>query len=70
MNAIIGKITPLMIDKLDYGIFYFYAAMGLTTFLCVLLFLPETQGKSLEEIDEVKRGNIMKNSIPYITLVI
>ncbi|KAI8888647.1 general substrate transporter [Backusella circina FSU 941] len=53
MNAIIGKITPLMIARIDYGIFYFYAAMGLTTFICVLLFLPETQGKSLEEIDEV-----------------
>jgi hypothetical protein len=53
MNAIIGKITPLMIEKIDFGIFYFYAAMGVTTFICVLLFVPETRGKSLEEIDEV-----------------
>ncbi|KAI8884900.1 general substrate transporter [Backusella circina FSU 941] len=62
MNAIIGKITPLMIAKIDFGIFYFYAAMGITTFIFVLLFVPETRGKTLEEIDEVKKKKTDTNS--------
>lgn len=53
MNAIIGKITPLMIADISYGTFFFYGACCLTMGLVVYVFLPETKGRSLEEMDQV-----------------
>ncbi|KAL9538381.1 hypothetical protein MBANPS3_010976 [Mucor bainieri] len=53
MNAIIGKITPLMIADISYGTFFFYGACCLTMGLVVYVFLPETKGRSLEEMDEI-----------------
>jgi hypothetical protein len=54
MNAIIGKVTPIMISKISYGTFFFYGACCVTMGLIVLVFLPETKGRTLEEMDEVK----------------
>ncbi|KAL9542781.1 hypothetical protein PS6_009621 [Mucor atramentarius] len=53
MNAIIGKITPLMIADISYGTFFFYGACCLTMGLVVYVFLPETKGRSLEEMDQI-----------------
>ncbi|KAI8073483.1 general substrate transporter [Gilbertella persicaria] len=55
MNAIIGKVTPLMMASIAYGTFFFYAACAFVMGLIVYVFLPETQGKSLEQMDQVKR---------------
>ncbi|KAI8636932.1 general substrate transporter [Parasitella parasitica] len=53
MNAIIGKITPLMIADISYGTFFFYGACCLTMGIIVYVFLPETKGRTLEEMDEI-----------------
>jgi hypothetical protein len=42
-----------MIDSISYGVFFFYAGLAVVMFVIVLLFVPETQGRSLEEIDAV-----------------
>jgi len=51
-NAIVAKVTPLVLDKIG---FYTYLIFGS---FCVLmsifsLFVPETKGKTLEEMDAV-----------------
>ncbi|KAI8369048.1 general substrate transporter [Blakeslea trispora] len=53
MNAIIGKVTPLMIASIAYGTFFFYGACAVGMGLIVYVFLPETQGRSLEQMDEI-----------------
>ncbi|KAI8888646.1 general substrate transporter [Backusella circina FSU 941] len=53
-NAIIGKVSPIMIESITYGTFFFYAGLAVVMFVVVLLFVPETQGRSLEEIDAVR----------------
>lgn len=60
MNAIIGKVTPIMIAKISYGTFFFYGACCVVMGAIVLFFLPETKGRTLEEMDEVtpKRSSV------------
>lgn len=53
MNAIIGKVTPLMISQIAYGTFFFYAACCFVAGVIVYVFLPETMGRTLEEMTEV-----------------
>ncbi|WGK66260.1 sugar porter family MFS transporter [Croceiramulus getboli] len=56
--ALITLLTPLFLDGEDgifkdnpYPIFYFFAGMMVLQLLWVLFIMPETKGKSLEELD-------------------
>jgi MFS transporter, SP family, arabinose:H+ symporter len=51
---LIGQLTPLMLTKLTpAGTFWFFALMCIPYMLIVWKLLPETTGKSLEEIEEM-----------------
>ena len=50
---IIMKFFPQMKEALkNQGVFWFYAAFSLLSFLFTLFFVPETKGKTLEEIEQ------------------
>ncbi|KAL3425564.1 D-xylose-proton symporter (hexose transporter) [Phlyctema vagabunda] len=57
MNFVIGQVTPNMLDKLKFGTYIFFGAFCLLMFLWVLLFVPETRYKTLEEMDVVFGDN-------------
>ncbi|KAF6207877.1 hypothetical protein GE061_016326 [Apolygus lucorum] len=47
------KLYPAMVSSLDkHGVFYFYGTMALLGTIFVFFFLPETQGKTLAQIEE------------------
>ena len=51
---LIGQLTPVMLTKLTpAGTFFFFAVMCVPYILIVWKLLPETTGKSLEEIEEM-----------------
>ncbi|KAK7725745.1 hypothetical protein SLS57_003811 [Botryosphaeria dothidea] len=52
-NFIIGLITPDMLEKIGYGTYLFFAAFCLLALLFTYFFVPETRGKSLEDMDAV-----------------
>lgn len=52
-NFIIGLITPPMIASLHFGTYIFFAAFTVMMFFWVLFFVPETKGRSLEDMDAV-----------------
>lgn len=52
-NFIIGLVTPDMLATLGYGTYIFFAAFCLLALLFTYLFVPETKGKSLEDMDIV-----------------
>ncbi|KAI9301483.1 general substrate transporter [Cunninghamella echinulata] len=68
-NAAIAKITPIMMTQLQYGTYFFFGTMCLVMGVFVYLFVPETRGKSLEEINQLFNGNhylvYKSHSIPY-----
>lgn len=56
-NFIIGLITPPLIQNTNYGTYIFFAVW---CFLCVIwtfFFVPETKGRSLEQMDHVFKDN-------------
>ncbi|CAO3627400.1 unnamed protein product [Cunninghamella blakesleeana] len=56
-NAGIAKITPIMIAYLQYDTYFFFGTMCLVMGIFVYLFVPETRGRSLEEIDQLFNGD-------------
>ncbi|XP_076256728.1 facilitated trehalose transporter Tret1-like isoform X2 [Rhynchophorus ferrugineus] len=52
-NFITVKIYPSMVDSMSsYGVFFFYGGMSVIGTIFVIFFLPETRGKTLEEIQD------------------
>ncbi|PVH83784.1 general substrate transporter [Cadophora sp. DSE1049] len=58
-NFIIGLITPPLVQRTGFGAYVFFAVFCLGSFGWTYLFVPETNGKTLEQMDEVfrDRGN-------------
>ncbi|KAF7556205.1 hypothetical protein G7Z17_g1607 [Cylindrodendrum hubeiense] len=52
-NFIIGLITPPLVQKTGFVAYVFFAAFCVLSFAWVWFFIPETTGKTLEEMDEV-----------------
>ncbi|OCF61357.1 monosaccharide transporter [Kwoniella mangroviensis CBS 10435] len=52
-NFIIGLITPPMIQNISYGTFIFFGAFAVMSIVYTIFFVPETRGKTLEQMDEI-----------------
>jgi hypothetical protein len=52
-NFIIGLVTPDMLDKVKWGTYIFFACFCLIALGFTYFFIPETKGKSLEDMDVV-----------------
>jgi len=52
-NFIIGLVTPDMLETIGYGTYLFFAAFALIAFFFTWFIIPETMGKSLEDMDKV-----------------
>ncbi|KAG4443336.1 hypothetical protein IFR05_001205 [Cadophora sp. M221] len=52
-NFIIGLVTPDMLEKITWGTYIFFAAFCAIAFAFVYFFVPETCGKTLEDMDLV-----------------
>lgn len=50
-NAVIAKITPLIRDRIGFYMYLIFGSMGLLMGLFTWAFVPETMGKSLEDMD-------------------
>ncbi|KAF2170546.1 hypothetical protein M409DRAFT_64244 [Zasmidium cellare ATCC 36951] len=50
-NFFIVMITPVLIEKIGWGTYLFFAAMNAIFFPIIWFFYPETSQRSLEEID-------------------
>lgn len=56
-NFIVGLITPPLVQKTGYGTYTFFAAFCLLSFVWTFLFVPETTGRTLEQMDHVFRDS-------------
>ncbi|KAE8147993.1 general substrate transporter [Aspergillus avenaceus] len=50
-DFIVGLITPSMLSDIEYKTYVFFAVMCFVAGVWAFIFVPETSGKSLEEID-------------------
>ncbi|PYH92512.1 general substrate transporter [Aspergillus ellipticus CBS 707.79] len=56
-NFIVGLITPPLIDDTGYGTYVFFAVFCFLAFVWTFTFVPETKGRTLEQMDEVFKDN-------------
>ncbi|KIY51992.1 general substrate transporter [Fistulina hepatica ATCC 64428] len=52
-NFIVGQVTPTMLDNIRFGTFIFFGVFSFMGGLFIMLFVPETKGLSLEEMEQV-----------------
>ncbi|RSL59933.1 hypothetical protein CEP54_007056 [Fusarium duplospermum] len=52
-NFVIGLITPPLVRETGFGAYVFFAVFCLLSFIWVWFSVPETNGKTLEEMDQV-----------------
>lgn len=52
-NFIVGISTPIMLEKLGFGTYVFFAAFCGLSGVWAWLLVPETKGRTLEQMDEV-----------------
>ncbi|EEH20532.2 hypothetical protein PABG_02763 [Paracoccidioides brasiliensis Pb03] len=52
-NFIIGLVAPKMLECITWGVYIFFAANCLLGLLFAFFFIPETRGKTLEDMDLV-----------------
>ena len=51
-NFLVALTTPILLAKSVYGAYFLFAGCTLTTAIVCFFFMPETKGKSLDEIEE------------------
>ena len=56
-NFIIGLVTPALIQKTGYGAYVFFAVFCLLSGIWTFFVVPETAGRSLEDMDAVFGDN-------------
>jgi len=52
-NFIVAETVPILMTSIGYGVYLLFAGFGLLMAAWVILTVPETKGKSLEEIDSL-----------------
>ncbi|KAK6509240.1 hypothetical protein TWF481_003998 [Arthrobotrys musiformis] len=52
-SFVISRVTPYMITSLGYGVYMLFASLMVGMSLWAWWFVPETKGRSLEEMEEV-----------------
>ncbi|KAF2161428.1 hypothetical protein M409DRAFT_69778 [Zasmidium cellare ATCC 36951] len=68
-NFIIAFITPPMLSGITWGTYIFFAAWLLLGFLFILFAVPETKGKTLEEMDAAFGGHASEEDIELLAKV-
>ncbi|KAK2595608.1 hypothetical protein QQS21_006655 [Conoideocrella luteorostrata] len=56
-NFIVGVATPPMLEKLSFGTYVFFGAWCFVSVFWAFFLVPETKGKTLEQMDEVFGDN-------------
>jgi hypothetical protein len=57
VNWIIAFTTPIFLARSTYGVYFFFGGCTAVTVAVCAVAMPETRGKSLEDIDESFRGH-------------
>ena len=52
-NFIIGLVTPDMLETITYGTYLFFGGWAVVAIAFTYFLIPETKGKSLEDMDVV-----------------
>lgn len=55
--------TPIFLNKSSFGVYFMFGSAALITVVVCIFFMPETRGKTLEDIDASFRDKNPKHRI-------
>ncbi|GJC77405.1 putative metabolite transport protein YwtG [Colletotrichum liriopes] len=67
-NWLVALITPILLSASAYGAYFFFGALTVFTVVVLALFMPETRGRSLENIQSEFRRPVFNNIIGSLCL--
>ncbi|KAK1993304.1 general substrate transporter [Colletotrichum falcatum] len=62
-NWLVALVTPILLSTSAYGAYFFFGALTLFTVAVLAVFMPETRGRSLENIQSEFRRPVFENII-------
>ena len=62
-NFIVGLITPPLVQNTGFGAYVFFAVFCLLSGAWTFFFVPETTGKTLEQMDEVFKDRSSREEV-------
>lgn len=68
MNWIVAFTTPIFLAHSTFGVYFLFGGASILVAIICIFFLPETRGKSLEEIDGYFRRHHVHNSATVLEL--
>ncbi|KAK7955611.1 general substrate transporter [Apiospora aurea] len=63
VNLIFAQFTPAALAAIGFRYFYVFFALNLVAFLCYWFFYPETKGRTLEQMDELFRDQLVPHAL-------
>jgi hypothetical protein len=61
-NFLVALTTPILLTKSSFAVYFLFGGCTLITVLVCALFMPETKGKSLDEIEDAFRDPMVITS--------
>ncbi|KAI9788308.1 MAG: hypothetical protein M1816_006994 [Peltula sp. TS41687] len=55
-NFLVALTTPILLERSSFGAYFLFGGCTLLTAILCAMFMPETKGKSLDEIEDAFRG--------------
>lgn len=55
-NFLVALVTPILLSRSSFGAYFLFGGCNLVTAVVCVFAMPETKGRSLEEIEEVFRN--------------
>ncbi|EGN99929.1 hypothetical protein SERLA73DRAFT_122035 [Serpula lacrymans var. lacrymans S7.3] len=69
-NFVIGLVSPMMLTTLAHGgTYFFFSAFALLSFFTTWLFIPETRGRTLEEMDAAFGDNATEKERQHMQVI-
>ncbi|KAH8655463.1 quinate permease [Xylariales sp. PMI_506] len=68
-NFIIALMTPSMLDRISWGLYIFFAGWLALGMVFVWFFVPETKGKTLEQMDQVFGAQTSENDLEQLAAI-
>ncbi|KAM0818051.1 putative General substrate transporter [Seiridium cardinale] len=65
-NWLVAILTPILLDKSAFGAYFLFGGLALGTVAVLAAYMPETRGRSLEEIQEAFHQPGLKSVTQYV----
>jgi predicted MFS family arabinose efflux permease len=68
-NFLVALTTPVLLSRSSFGAYFLFGGCTIVAVIVCALFMPETKGKSLDEIEEAFRQATTRSRFPAVSII-